>query len=202
MPVAGWLASGSAAVASPLPRSSAGARRSSSPRLPAASADSPRRSFGFGAGFGAINVAANAQGLALERQYGRSIFSSFHAAFSAGGACRRGSRRDRRGAGDRTACELRGRCACPRGGGPRDRTPAAATGGGRPQASPDLRPPARASCSSSARRRSSRCSPREPQPTGAPSISRTPLARPPPWPRSRIRASRSRWRRAAASATA
>ena len=41
--------------------------------------------FGFGAGFGAINVAANAQGLALERLSGRSILSSFHAAFSAGG---------------------------------------------------------------------------------------------------------------------
>jgi HAD superfamily hydrolase (TIGR01509 family) len=40
---------------------------------------------GFGATFGAINVAANAQGLALERMYGRSILSSFHAAFSAGG---------------------------------------------------------------------------------------------------------------------
>lgn len=39
----------------------------------------------FGAGFGAVNVAANAQGLALERRYGRSILSSFHAAFSAGG---------------------------------------------------------------------------------------------------------------------
>jgi len=39
----------------------------------------------FGAGFGAMNVAANAQGLALERLYGRSILSSFHAAFSAGG---------------------------------------------------------------------------------------------------------------------
>jgi MFS family permease len=41
--------------------------------------------FGFGAGFGAINVAANAQGLALERLYGRPILSSFHAAFSCGG---------------------------------------------------------------------------------------------------------------------
>ena len=41
--------------------------------------------FGFGAGFGAINVAANAQGIALERLYGRSILSSLHAAFSAGG---------------------------------------------------------------------------------------------------------------------
>jgi MFS family permease len=40
---------------------------------------------GFGAGFGALNVSANAQGIALERLYGRSIFSSFHAAFSAGG---------------------------------------------------------------------------------------------------------------------
>lgn len=39
----------------------------------------------FGAGFGAINVSANAQGLALERLYGRSILSSFHASFSAGG---------------------------------------------------------------------------------------------------------------------
>lgn len=41
--------------------------------------------FGFGAAFGAINVAANAQGLALERLSGRSILSAFHAAFSAGG---------------------------------------------------------------------------------------------------------------------
>ena len=40
--------------------------------------------FVFGAGFGAINVSANAQGLALERLYGRSILSSFHAAFSGG----------------------------------------------------------------------------------------------------------------------
>jgi MFS family permease len=40
---------------------------------------------GFGAAFGAMNVAANAQGLALERRYGRSILSSFHAAFSTGG---------------------------------------------------------------------------------------------------------------------
>ena len=40
---------------------------------------------GFGAGFGAVNVAANAQGIALERLRGRSILSSFHAAFSAGG---------------------------------------------------------------------------------------------------------------------
>jgi HAD superfamily hydrolase (TIGR01509 family) len=39
----------------------------------------------FGAAFGAVNVSANAQGLAVERGYGRSIFSSFHAAFSAGG---------------------------------------------------------------------------------------------------------------------
>jgi HAD superfamily hydrolase (TIGR01509 family) len=41
--------------------------------------------FAFGASFGTINVSANAQGLALERLYGRSILSSFHAAFSAGG---------------------------------------------------------------------------------------------------------------------
>jgi MFS family permease len=41
--------------------------------------------FGFGAAFGALNVSANAQGLALERLSGRSILSSFHAAFSAGG---------------------------------------------------------------------------------------------------------------------
>jgi len=39
----------------------------------------------FGAGFGAVNVAGNARGIALERAYGRSILSSFHAAFSAGG---------------------------------------------------------------------------------------------------------------------
>ena len=39
----------------------------------------------FGAGFGAVNVAGNAQGIALEGAYGRSILSSFHAAFSAGG---------------------------------------------------------------------------------------------------------------------
>ena len=38
----------------------------------------------FGAGFGAINVSANAQGIALERLYGRSILSSLHASFSAG----------------------------------------------------------------------------------------------------------------------
>jgi len=41
--------------------------------------------FGFGAAFGAVNVSANAQGLVLERAYGRPILSSFHAAFSAGG---------------------------------------------------------------------------------------------------------------------
>ena len=41
--------------------------------------------FAFGASFGALNVGGNAQGLALERQYGRSILSSFHAAFSSGG---------------------------------------------------------------------------------------------------------------------
>jgi MFS family permease len=41
--------------------------------------------FAFGAGFGSINVAANAQGLALERMRRRRILSSLHAAFSAGG---------------------------------------------------------------------------------------------------------------------
>ena len=41
--------------------------------------------FGFGAGFGSVNVAANVQGIALERLYGRTILSSFHAAFSVGG---------------------------------------------------------------------------------------------------------------------
>jgi HAD superfamily hydrolase (TIGR01509 family) len=40
---------------------------------------------GFGAGFGAMNVAANAQAIELERRYRQSILSSFHAAFSAGG---------------------------------------------------------------------------------------------------------------------
>jgi predicted MFS family arabinose efflux permease len=41
--------------------------------------------FGFGAGFGSVNVSANAQGIALERAYRRPILSSFHAAFSVGG---------------------------------------------------------------------------------------------------------------------
>ena len=41
--------------------------------------------FGFGAGFGTINVAVNAQGVALESLSGRRILSSFHALFSAGG---------------------------------------------------------------------------------------------------------------------
>jgi MFS family permease len=40
---------------------------------------------GFGAGFGSVNVAANAQGIALERRWGRTILSLFHAAFSVGG---------------------------------------------------------------------------------------------------------------------
>jgi MFS family permease len=39
---------------------------------------------GFGAGFGSINVAANTQGIALEALYGRTILSTFHAAFSIG----------------------------------------------------------------------------------------------------------------------
>ena len=41
--------------------------------------------FAFGGALGALNVSGNAQGLALERLCGRSILSSFHAAFSAGG---------------------------------------------------------------------------------------------------------------------
>ena len=41
--------------------------------------------FAFGAGFGSVNVSANAQGIALERAYSRPILSSFHAAFSVGG---------------------------------------------------------------------------------------------------------------------
>lgn len=39
----------------------------------------------FGAGFGALDVSMNAQGVAVERRYGRPILSSFHAAFSFGG---------------------------------------------------------------------------------------------------------------------
>ncbi len=39
----------------------------------------------FGASFGAVNVAMNTQGVAVERRYGRSIFSSFHACYSIGG---------------------------------------------------------------------------------------------------------------------
>ena len=38
----------------------------------------------FGASFGAVNVAMNTQGVAVERRYGRSIFSSFHACYSIG----------------------------------------------------------------------------------------------------------------------
>ena len=39
----------------------------------------------FGASFGAVNVAMNTQGVAIERGYGRSILSSFHACYSLGG---------------------------------------------------------------------------------------------------------------------
>jgi predicted MFS family arabinose efflux permease len=39
----------------------------------------------FGASFGSANVAMNTQGVAVERRYGRSIFSSFHASYSIGG---------------------------------------------------------------------------------------------------------------------
>jgi MFS family permease len=41
--------------------------------------------FVAGAGFGAINVAANAQAVAVEPRYGRPIMASFHAVFSLGG---------------------------------------------------------------------------------------------------------------------
>jgi MFS family permease len=39
----------------------------------------------FGASFGSVNVAMNTQGVAVERRYSRSIFSSFHACYSIGG---------------------------------------------------------------------------------------------------------------------
>ncbi len=39
----------------------------------------------FGASFGAVNVAMNTQGVAVERRYTRSIFNSFHACYSLGG---------------------------------------------------------------------------------------------------------------------
>lgn len=39
----------------------------------------------FGAAFGSVNVAMNTQGVIVERRYGRSIFSSFHACYSIGG---------------------------------------------------------------------------------------------------------------------
>ena len=39
----------------------------------------------FGASFGSMNVAMNTQGVAVERRYGRSILSSFHACYSIGG---------------------------------------------------------------------------------------------------------------------
>ncbi|HEY2584233.1 MAG TPA: MFS transporter [Tepidisphaeraceae bacterium] len=41
--------------------------------------------FAAGVGFGAVNVAANAQAVAVERRYGRPIMGSFHATFSFGG---------------------------------------------------------------------------------------------------------------------
>jgi MFS family permease len=39
----------------------------------------------FGASNGSMDVAMNAQGVAVERRYGRPIFNSFHACFSLGG---------------------------------------------------------------------------------------------------------------------
>lgn len=41
--------------------------------------------FVFGAGAGSMDVGMNAQAVAVEQRYGRSIMSSFHALFSAGG---------------------------------------------------------------------------------------------------------------------
>ena len=85
MPLAGWLAgrigSRDVTVVALLVGSAALAGASLADGLAGLAASL----FGFGAGFGAINVAANAQGLALERLYGRPILSSFHAAFSSGG---------------------------------------------------------------------------------------------------------------------
>jgi predicted MFS family arabinose efflux permease len=39
----------------------------------------------FGAAFGSVNVAMNTQAVLVERQYGRSILTSFHACYSLGG---------------------------------------------------------------------------------------------------------------------
>lgn len=38
----------------------------------------------FGVSFGSVNVAMNTQAVAVERRYGRSVFSSFHACYSIG----------------------------------------------------------------------------------------------------------------------
>ena len=200
MPVAGWLVQRVGSRRVTVARSSPGCRLVLA-SLSGGLGGLAVALFGFGAGFGAMNVSANAQGLALERRYGRSILSSFHAAFSAGALA---------GAGlgaitAALAIEPRANFGVAAlvlvvvglATGRRLLLPRQTTPGHHPSSS--ARP---ASCSSSARRRSSRCSPREPQPTGAPSISRTPLARPQPWPRSRTPASRSPWRRAAASAIA
>ena len=85
MPLAGWLCerigSGRVTVAALL----AGGASLFFASLSSGLAGLAAALFTFGAGFGAINVSANAQGLALEGLYGRSILSSFHAAFSAGG---------------------------------------------------------------------------------------------------------------------
>lgn len=85
MPLAGWLderiGSSRMAVAGLLLGGAGLSLASLAESLPALAA----ALFLFGASFGGINVSANAQGLVVERQYERSIFSSFHAAFSAGG---------------------------------------------------------------------------------------------------------------------
>ena len=86
MPVAGRLCERVGSRASRSRRCSLGSAARSSPRRSRpGSPGSPRRSSASAPGFGAINVAANVQGLALERLSGRPILSSFHAAFSAGG---------------------------------------------------------------------------------------------------------------------
>jgi HAD superfamily hydrolase (TIGR01509 family) len=85
MPLAGWLSgrlgSGRVTIAALLAGGSAFVLTSLAGGLGALTLVL----FAFGGSLGALNVAGNAQGLALERLYGRSILSSFHAAFSTGG---------------------------------------------------------------------------------------------------------------------
>ena len=88
--------------------------------------------FGFGAGFGAINVAVNAQGVALERVANRSILSSFHAAFSAGGLVGAGTAARRRRSRNWSAAALRRVGGPPRGARARRRPVPAPARGRRP----------------------------------------------------------------------